>query len=262
MFVIGDEHRSCMLRHARDDAPLADAYYKHAHQNYELLYFLEGDATYNIEGQVFHLHPHDLLVIQPTAFHFLRPLSDRPYERYCFNFDCRILPGENRERLRDLPAVCNIEAHALLRTCFTKLDDYAARFSEGDMYLMARLTLREILLNLLYIAPAAEERRMRKNAVVERIVALIDEHPEQDWNAERLAAALYLSPSYVQNLFSHHMEIGLKSYINQKKILYAQSLLLGGERPLAVCEACGFHEYSTFYRLYRRITGTAPSACE
>ena len=56
------------------------------------------------------------------------------------------------------------------------------------------------------------------------------------------------------------MDIGLKNYINNKKILYAQSLLLAGDRPADVCEACGFHDYSTFYRLYRKITGTTPTA--
>ena len=55
------------------------------------------------------------------------------------------------------------------------------------------------------------------------------------------------------------MDIGLKTYINTKKILYAQSLLLSGDRPADVCEACGFRDYSTFYRLFRKITGTTPN---
>ena len=56
------------------------------------------------------------------------------------------------------------------------------------------------------------------------------------------------------------MDIGLKQYINNKKILYAQSLLQTGMRATDVCEACGFRDYSTFYRLFRKITGISPAS--
>lgn len=255
--TLTDKH--CEMTHLVYESPMEVEFSRHLHLDYELLYFVRGDAEYHIEAQAFALRPHDLIFIPPNRYHYLRPLSSVPYERTVINFEPRILPGENRLRLGELATVVNIASHPMLRHCFEKLENYAVRFDEQDARLMLRCTLREILLNLLYEAPRPELRRIRHNAVVDRIIALVDEHPEKDWNAETLAAALFLSKSHVQNVFSHYMDIGLKTYVNHKKILYAQTLLREGERPADVCEACGFRDYSTFYRLYRKMTGAPPT---
>jgi AraC-like DNA-binding protein/quercetin dioxygenase-like cupin family protein len=253
-----DKH--CELTYMVYDKPQKDDFQKHLHLDYELLYVVRGEAEYHIEAQSFTLRPHDLVFIPPNQYHYLRPLSDQPYERYVINFEPRILPGENQARVDDLPTVVNIENNRILRDCFEKLGSYATRFEEQDARLMLRCALREILLNLLYEMPRAEGGRIRHNLIIDRITALIDAYPERNWNAETLAAELFLSKSHLQNTFSRCMDIGLKNYINNKKILYAQSLLLAGDRPADVCEACGFHDYSTFYRLYRKITGTTPTS--
>ena len=253
-----DKH--CSMTYMIYDEPQVEDFAKHMHLDYELLYFVRGEAEYHIEAQAFTLRPHDLVFIPPNQYHYLRPLSQAAYERYVINFEPRILPGENQMRIDDLPTVMNIEGNRLLRDCFEKLSDYTVRFSEADARLLLRGALREILLCLLYETPVSESSRIRHNPIIDRIIALIDEHPEREWSAETLSAELFLSKSHIQNTFSRYMDIGLKSYINSKKVLYAQSLLLAGDRPADVCEACGFHDYSTFYRLYRKVTGSTPTS--
>lgn len=249
----------CTLHHSCDENPMPESFFRHSHQQYELLYFVRGDAEYNIEGQRMRLRPHDLLVIPPARFHFLHLASGAPYERYCFNFEERILPSGSRERLHSLPTVLNIEDKGHIRACFERLEAYAGRMGAEDMQLMLRTVLREILLNLFYELPAAEQRPVRHNAVLDRVIALIDAHPERDWNGDTLAAELFLSKSYLQNLFARYMEVGLKTYVNTKKVMYAQTLLAGGMKASEACEACGFRDYSTFYRAFRRLTGQTPA---
>lgn len=250
----------CDMGYAVDNPTQEKNFFHHSHLNYEILYFVRGDVEYNIEGRIFPLKPHDLVFIQPKQFHCLHVLSPAPYERYVSNFDAHVLPSETRDRLDALPPVVNIEENIFIRTCFEKLCSYASRFSEADTRLMIRCAVREILLNLIYEAPSIRRDCVQRNHIIDRIISLTNKHPERDWNAETLSKELYLSKSYIQNVFSQYMDIGLKNYINTKKILYAQTLLLLGESPAYVCEACGFRDYSTFYRLFRKITGTTPTA--
>lgn len=250
----------CEMTYLACDEPQRDDVSKHLHPENELLYVLRGGAEYHIEAQSFTLRPHDLVFIPANQYHYLRPLPGEPCERYIINFDPRILPGENRARIAALPTVVNVAENRILCDCFEKLGDYTARFEEQDARLMLRGTLREILLNLLYEVPREEGGRIRNNPIIDRITALVDAYPARSWDADMLAAELFLSKSHIQNTFSRYMDIGLKNYINNKKIMYARSLLLSGMRPAEVCEACGFREYSTFYRLYRKITGTTPTA--
>ena len=248
----------CDMSFATDDPPSQSNFAEHTHQTYELLYFVRGDAEYNIEGRVFRLQPHDLLFIQPKQPHYLHVLAPVPYERYVSNFDAHVLPTENRRQLDALPYLTNIENKPFLRACFERLRPYSKTFSDPDMRLMIRCSVREILLNLLYEDSNSRESYTQSNHTLGRIIALIEKNPERDWNAENLSRELYLSKSYIQNIFSQYMGIGLKSYINTKKILYAQSLLLAGDSPAVACQACGFRDYSTFYRLFRKVTGSTP----
>ena len=46
------------------------------------------------------------------------------------------------------------------------------------------------------------------------------------------------------------MRVSLKHYINQKKILFAQSKILDGANIKDVVDLCNYENYSTFYRQY------------
>jgi len=50
-----------------------------------------------------------------------------------------------------------------------------------------------------------------------------------------------------------HMQIGLKQYIIQKKILAAHNDLLCGLSATRIAEQYHFHDYSTYFRLDKNI---------
>ena len=59
-----------------------------------------------------------------------------------------------------------------------------------------------------------------------------------------------LAPSWLNQSFKRSMQVSLKHYINQKKILFAQSKILDGASIKDVVELCNYDNYSTFYRQY------------
>ena len=77
-------------------------------------------------------------------------------------------------------------------------------------------------------------------------------------NAEIIATHFNFSRSYIQNLFSSVMNIGLKQYINRKKIYAARADIQKGMLPNDVMKKYSFKDYSSFYRLYKTVFEVSP----
>ena len=92
----------------------------------------------------------------------------------------------------------------------------------------------------------------------EESIRFIGEHITEPLDAAAVAGHFHLSKSYVQNLFSEQMHIGLKKYVMQKKIYAAEGDIRHGLSPTAAAEKYAFSDYSVFYRLYKKTFGKAP----
>ena len=69
-----------------EDLP-CDAYSMHTHNAYELIYFLDGDASHVIEDRKYKLKKGDLILIRPMSYHFIQIEGQTRYERYDILFD-------------------------------------------------------------------------------------------------------------------------------------------------------------------------------
>ena len=86
-----------------------DAYSMHSHNMYELLYFVSGDATHVIEDRSYKLKRGDLILIQPSKYHFIRIDSDCDYERYDILFSPKTKNIEGLALLDTTPEIINLE---------------------------------------------------------------------------------------------------------------------------------------------------------
>ena len=76
---------------------------------------------------------------------------------------------------------------------------------------------------------------------------------------EELAGHLFISESYLFRLFKNELHQTPKQYICEKRLLLAQNMLNERQKPTKVALACGFSDYSTFYRNYTAFFGTSPN---
>ena len=95
--------------------------------------------------------------------------------------------------------------------------------------------------------------------IIKKILNLIALNYDKPITIKFLADELFLSESYIKNLFSSTMHIGLKHYINNLRILKARALIKKGVSPTEVYQQCGFINYSTIFRAYQHFTGKIPS---
>jgi AraC-like DNA-binding protein len=74
-----------------------------------------------------------------------------------------------------------------------------------------------------------------------------------------VASALFVSESYLSRLFRRELHQSPGRYIRDKRLLVARDRIAQGEHPSAVAAACGFSDYTTFWRGYKALFGTPPS---
>ena len=247
------------LSHKRIEAPDGSVYVNHIHPHCEMLFFVEGEADYNIDGQILRPRPGDILCIPAATYHYLMPKAAIPYENYVIGVEPERLPEEQYRLLFSAPYLMRMRDDEVVRRRFADLDAYRRQYSDADFARCAEAAMTELFTYLYY--RKREHGRTDEDAALtypERIVRYIADHLREPMDAERISRHFLLSPSYVQNLFSSHMHIGLRTYILQKKIFSAHGDLLRGDRPKDVCERYAFGDYSSFYRLYKKTFGHSP----
>jgi len=246
------------ISHKRIERPNQSVYFNHIHNHCELLLFISGQSDYNIDGQVFKPSPYDLLFVPAATYHYLIPTDTIPYENYVIGFDPGLLPPAHYQKLFTSPLMLSIKTDQRLLQYFRQLDHDHDQYSREDFRLCAESLIRQLTTYCAYHKAELTSVGSGSIPYVEGIVSYISKNLDKPLNADTIAEHFSISKSYVQNIFTQKMHIGLKKYIMQKKIYAAHADLTTGVSPVEVCEKYAFGDYSVFYRLYRKTFGVSP----
>ena len=246
------------VSHKRIESPDKSVYYNHIHKHCEMLLFVSGKADYNIDGVIFRPKPYDMLFIPSATYHYLIPTEDKPYENYVIGIMPEFIKKEHYEKLFSSPLMIGIGDEGALIEFFRRLDFYKANYEEVDFATAARALIEELVVFLYYKKDTMRSVKTTANAHINAVVSFVRENIEKPLDARIIASELHLSESYVQNLFSREMHIGLKRYVMQKKIYAAHADLLRGDSPIEVAARYSFGDYSSFYRLYKKTFADMP----
>ncbi len=234
-------------------------YPPHLETGYEFLVFVNGSASFNIMGKVYPLKPWDLVIIPPKLYHHLIVHDNQVYERILFQFDLVKNDDAELQKILQVPRVINIKNNTPLRNLFSRFFEYTMLFSVEDFYEIIKPLFAEFLMLLKLLNPDDSSNPTSYSLVIKKLLKLIALHYDKNVTIKFFADELYLSESYIKNLFSKTMHTGLKHYINNLRILKAQALIKKGIRPTEVYTQCGFNNYATFFRAYQHFTGKTPS---
>lgn len=232
-----------------------DEYGKHMHPFVEILFFVSGDAEYNVEGEKRKMKSGDCILIQPGKFHFAEVNRSVLYERYVLKFPETLFPENCRNKLfqRSPFYKLNQEEISVIRS----LDNYYSMMNDEDMYIICEAKLWELIALLDNSRPSSDKDD--NISVVSKITNYIEQHLEDNLTLAKMSEDLNYSESYISNSFKKEMHIPIMKYIRSKKIIHAHSMIQNGAKPLTVCEKLNFNDYSTFYRQYLKVIGVSPS---
>lgn len=228
---------------------------QHLHPHIEIAHIVKGRYIYSIEEETFELQAGDIFFLPPYTLHSFQVQTEE-YER--------------------LIVTISAEDLGLISALFQniRLSSYVIRKDQLDPVLPNReLTIRELywklhnknplrrlnayndLVNLccrLAEIVGTTKVPQAKNDLCKKALDICNAGFNQtDFTASKVAEALFVSRSHIEQLFMRQMHISIKKYIILMRVNYAESLLRETDQPInAISREAGFGSVRTFNRLF------------
>lgn len=248
-----------MFKHSIDENPMEirDKYQPHYHENtYELFYFINGDASFMIDYQNYDLRSGTMLLIKPGVVHNISIKSDKVYERVTMRFSEFDLPKNLRERLSKTENIYFVR-NSELSNEILRLDTHYQNLDSDWIVYAFRNSLNVILS---YVANYEQfDDNAEYNEEITQVINYIEDNLFQIDDLKDLCHNLHSSKSALCKKFTDIVGVPIMTYIRIKKLIVAKKQIEEGNNPTDIFKQCGFNDYSTFYRAYKKIFHESPS---
>lgn len=241
----------------------------HYHDFDKITIFIKGSVTYTIEGKSYELRPYDIVLVRHGDIHRLTVDNSKVYERIIvyispnfmnayktdsYDLSCCFQKALHEES--NVLRIPSLEKSSLFRSITRLEQSFADDGYAADLY-------RQVLFLefMVHLNRAARKNRLEFidtdncNAKIVDILRYINDHLTGDLGIDTLAGKFYISKYYMMRRFKQETGYTLGQYISQKRLLFAKELISSGVPASQVCFDCGFRDYSTFSRAYRKAFG-------
>lgn len=244
----------------------------HTHEMCEIYCVFRGNGHYVTEGTQHKLEPGKILLMRPGEAHKVYLTGNEPYERLAHHFPMSVVDGVDPERRLLAPffdrplglhnvyersAVAKTKIYDLFSTMYNqKEDDYATELNTTVVLLAVLAELRTLFDHKLYLPP--DDNSAKMHAVLE----YINENLTRELSVEQVCTRFFLSRGQLNRGFKKATGTTLWDYVMTKRLVLAKMYIADGMHTGQASAACGFRDYSAFYRAYLKKYGVPPSVSD
>ncbi len=249
--------------HSYDKEP-KDCYFPlHIHDNHELFCLVKGDVGYIVEGRRYKLYPGTLLLMRSSESHKLIVNSTSEYERYVINFssDFLLKNGFDSTILSPLFARELGQKNRYSPKDFSNLSpiSFFEKLEAESKIITPKCAVLSNLSALLCCINVAFLRKSNRDSDESGIISFVNENLTKDLTVSEIAEYAHLSPSQLSRVFKKLSGTSVHEYILSKRIILFHEKVKAGMGATQASTECGFRDYSSFYRLYKKRFGCAPT---
>ena len=244
----------------------------HLHDGFEIYFLISGDVNYLIENKIYDVKYGNLIITNNEELHKVCVLSNKTYERITLFFNPKVVASINTDAFDLLNCFIHrvkgqqnklilnknqIDETLLLFYKFEALNNNPAK--ENDALKLAYLI--EILVHVNKLFDNCEKKDSSLNIPnkLSQILNYIDNNLEQELTLDFLSNYFYIDKYYLCKLFKSSFNSSVYEYIICKRISKAKKLIVDGYNLTETCNSCGFKDYSSFFRMFRKHIGISPS---
>ena len=267
---IGYLHNHFKVFHLIDDEQKQFSY--HYHDFNKILILLKGDVTYNIEGRSYELAPNDIVFVNAGEVHkptinsactyeriiiYVSPDFLRSYQKEDYDLNaCFARAHKEQSHVLRVKSYTNSSLYHAVHALEASIPDtgYASELYHEILFLAFMIELNRAALrnDIAYISNSAS------NETILAVLEYLNQHLTEDLTIEHLAEHFFLSRYYLMHAFKEETGYTIGNYLSTKRLLLAKDLIQSGRSITEVCYECGYKNYSTFSRAYKKCFGEAP----
>ena len=260
--------------HIRDKKDITFEY--HHHDFNKIIIFIEGDVNYFIEGKSYKLKPWDILFVNNNEIHKPEVNPNAFYERiviwinpnftdnFMNNFNnintnllnCFELASENKYNLLRLnqTSISNLKSFVFQIKDCENSKEFGSDILKNSLFLQLM-----VLINRLFLT--SEKTNMDditcdKN--IEEILKYINDNIDKDLSIDNISSKFFISKYYLMRKFKSQTGSSIHSYIIKKRLILSKHLIHEGYPMSEVSIKCGFNDYSSFVRAFKKVYGVSP----
>lgn len=241
----------------------------HSHKYYEFLLFLKGDAAYLVGNSTYKAQNGDIFLTNPGELHTISFNSEGIYERHFIqvsrdwlaSLPYDLLKRLDRRRMGEnnrIPAAL-VEKYGL-KDFFENISYYIThKLPESEIMVQTYIIQFMAKINSLFNQEIAAIDEPAENKTVAKIKDYINQNFIDGISLDELAGKFYMNKYHLCHIFKQETGLTIKEFINTRRIAMAKQLLPEYKSVKNLYSACGFNDYSTFYKTFKRFTGVSPT---
>lgn len=238
----------------------------HYHENFELLYLLNGSLMVTVEEESFSLRPGDMIMVNANKKHSYEGDEEVLIGRFVISYSkTRELLNQNMILFWCNSVVDKNEAYDDLREVMTQIFNQNLKNPDGG-----RIFLNSLYYQMLHILTSNflltardlryEDETSRTDDRMQEVFQYIRLNYRQNISLQDVAKQLYLSPTYLSKYIKKKCNISFIDLINSVRLGHAmEDMLYSDSSIMKIAMDNGFASVAAFNKVFKEAYNATPS---
>ncbi|MBQ8606311.1 MAG: helix-turn-helix domain-containing protein [Clostridia bacterium] len=248
----------------------------HSHDYFQIYYIRSGKILHHIEGSVAELAPGDVFILPPNVPHYIEKFAD-DVDFYSLSFmpDYFQSIKESNKLLLDFLYYLRTQSFKSIQPKFTLsyedavfvemlvkriMEEFAGEKAGKDELIKECVSVLLSIFARVYFEQRGQILIPEENRqLVMHSIEYIKNHFDEELTLSEIVHLSAMSKTRFCTLFNSIVGMSFKEYLNRYRIERAAELIADGGKISAAASCCGYGDFSTFYRNFKKYMGMSPA---
>lgn len=224
----------------------------HFHKCFEMMYAMEGDAWFYLNGEKIYLKEGEMCLIMPNQIHSFEISRNGRLWVCVFSGDLvETFYKETKNRKYSCPVFRPSETLVNFLPKERNVEFESKYLMQAFLYRLCHEFYQQ---DFSWVSGQNTDDNS-----VHQIMSYISQHYSQDISLSMLARKFGLNKSYISNLIGKTTHQNFRAYLNGYRLEKAKELLRNTEKSITdICFECGYNNIRTFNRVFVEVINMTP----